>query len=78
MKRIYSNGGDRDFVRIPFDRLIAVSSQIYLAAPYFTQPDTIIEAARREKSIRLLVGLNAATSPKALNKVFGQRDIALR
>lgn len=78
MNRIFSNGGNKNFVTIPFNRLIEESSQIYLAAPYFTLPDPIIEAARKEKSIRLLVGLNTATSPKALKKVFEQPGIALR
>ena len=78
MNRIFSNGGKSDFVINPFDRLIAHSSQVYLAAPYFTLPDPIVEAANKGKSIQLLVGLNAATSPRALAMVLGVPGIALR
>ena len=78
MNRIFSNGGERDFVRIPFDRLIEQSSQIYLAAPYFTLSDPICRAAQKGKSIKLLVGLNTATSPNALARVFEESTTALR
>ena len=78
MNRIFSNGGKTDFVINPFNRLIAHSSQVYLAAPYFTLPDPILDAANKGKSIQLLIGLNAATSPRALAMVLGVPGIALR
>lgn len=78
MNRIFSNGGKTDFVINPFNRLIAHSSQVYLAAPFFTLADPVLEAANKGKSIQLLVGLNAATSPRALRMVFGVPGIALR
>jgi hypothetical protein len=63
MKRVFSNGPAKDFVINPFTRLINSASRVFLAAPYFTLAAPIIDAARSGKSIQLLVGLNAATSP---------------
>ena len=79
MSRIYSNGPQqRDYVIKPFKRLIDSASRLYLAAPYFSFADPILEAAARGKHVRLLVGLNAATIPTALEKVHGEPGIDVR
>ena len=63
MNRIFSNGPNKDFVINPFTHLIAGSSRLYLAAPYFTQPDQLLEAAREGKAVQLLIGLNEGIRP---------------
>lgn len=78
MSRIFSNGPNKDFVVNPFTHLIAESSRLHLAAPYFTQPDQLLEAAREGKMVQLLIGLNEATSPQALRKLFEVPGIAIR
>lgn len=78
MYRIFSNGPRKDFVINPFQRLMAGASRVYLAAPYFTHTAPILEAAKQGKSVQLLIGLNAATSPDALRKVHELPGIAVR
>ena len=78
MTRIFSNGPSKDFVRNPFDRLIGTSNQVSLAAPYFTLAEPVVKAARSGKSVKLLVGLNAATSPKALSEVHEIPSLSVR
>ncbi|TPK85681.1 hypothetical protein FJ936_09080 [Mesorhizobium sp. B2-4-13] len=78
MSQIFSNGPAKDFVFNPFSKLIATSSSIHLAAPYFTEAQPILNAARAGKAVRLLIGLNSATSPEALRKVFGVPGLAIR
>lgn len=78
VNRIYSNGGGDDFVINPFRDLCEQSSELYLAAPYFTASDLILEAVDEGKSVSILVGLNAATSPKALREVYDRRSVAVR
>lgn len=78
MSRIFSNGPNKDFVINPFTHLIAGSSRLHLAAPYFTQPDQLLEAAREGKTVQLLIGLNEATSPQALRKLHEVPGIAIR
>ena len=78
MRRIFSNGGNKDFVINPFRDLVAGSSRLYLAAPYFDFVDPILEANRRGKPVQLLVGLNGATSPKAIADVHELPGIAIR
>jgi phosphatidylserine/phosphatidylglycerophosphate/cardiolipin synthase-like enzyme len=78
MRRIFSNGPAKDFVSNPFSALVAKSRHIYVAAPFVTQTDMLAEAARGGKSVELLVGLNAATSPQALAKVHGIPNVAVR
>ena len=78
MSRIFSNGPGRDFVINPLSKLIASSSSIHLAAPYFTEAAPIVEAARAGKQVQLLIGLNSATSPEAVRQVFGIAGLAIR
>jgi len=78
MSRIFSNGSRSDFVINPFERLIAGASQLSLAAPYFTLADPLLNAVKKGKTIQLLVGLNAATSPEALRKVHEVPGLAVR
>jgi hypothetical protein len=78
MSIIYSNGSHSDYVINPFTKMIAGSSRLHLAAPYFTQAEPLLEAAKKGKSIQLLIGLNAATSPQALHKIHEVSGISIR
>lgn len=78
MRRIYSNGPDKDFVINPFNRLIDGAKRIYIAAPYVTKTDELVQAAHAGKAIDLLVGLNASTSPEALAAVHELTDLKIR
>jgi hypothetical protein len=78
MTRIFSNSPAGDFVLNPFDRLLSISSRAHLAAPYFTESKSIVEAARAGKFIELLIGLNHATNPRALADVSGIPNIKVR
>lgn len=78
MNRIFSNSGNQDFVINPLNDLIAGSSRLYLAAPYFDLAEPILEANRCGKPVQLLIGLNGATSPKAITEIHGRPGIAIR
>ena len=78
MKRVYTNGPEKDFVLNPFQNFIRNSTRIYAAAPYFTKAEALVEGATAGKSIDLLVGLNEATSREALQMVHGLQNIAVR
>ena len=51
---------------------------MWLAAPYFTGSGALLEAAEAGKPIRLLVGLNPATSPHALVKLRRFTNVQIR
>jgi hypothetical protein len=78
MSIIFSNGPNKDYVINPFSHMIADSSRLYLAAPYFTQSELLLQAAKDGKSVQLLIGLNPATSPQALRKIHELPGIAIR
>lgn len=78
MSRIFSNGSGRNLVINPFNRLIAGASQLFLAAPYFSYPNPILDAVKKGKAVQLLIGLNSATSPEALRKVHEVPGLAVR
>jgi hypothetical protein len=75
---LYSNGPSKDLVIKPFEALLAECTHAHLAAPYFTQADEIVKAAKTGKSIDLLIGLNSATSPDAVAKVLGIPGLSVR
>ncbi len=75
---IYSNRSARDLVRNPFDRLTGQSTSLWLAAPYFTGAAALLAAAEAGKPIRLLVGLNAATSPESLARILKHSNANVR
>ena len=60
-RRIYSNGGTRDYVINPLRELAAESSRVGLAAPYFATrgTDLVNDLIRDGKQVHLLIGLNA-------------------
>jgi hypothetical protein len=78
MNRVFSNGPSRDFVFNPFSSLITKAKHVQLAAPYFTDFDEIVGSARAGTSIQLLIGLNSATSPKAVAATLGVPNLAVR
>jgi hypothetical protein len=78
VNRIFSNGGQGDFVQNPFERLASSSSRLYLAAPYFTKGNLITGIAQPGKSIQLLVGLNPSTSPEALSLAKNCANVSIR
>ena len=57
---------------------LQASARLHLAAPYFTLADPVLAAVKAGKSVQLLVGLNAATSPQALNRVHAIQGLAVR
>ncbi len=78
MKRVFSNGGGKDFVMIPFEKLLSQASRVHLAAPYFTSVSAIEKAAQAGKSIQLLIGLNSATNPMAVEAAYRLPNVAVR
>jgi PLD-like domain len=78
MGRIYSNGPAKDYVFNPFTIFAAKATQLSIAAPFVTVTDDLVQAARRGCRIELIVGLNAATSPKALYAVQKEPSIQVR
>lgn len=42
---------------------IIAALRLHLAAPYFTQSEPLLDAAKKGKNVQLLIGLNEATSP---------------
>lgn len=71
MQRIFSNSPSGDFVLNPYRKLVSKSKTIWVAAPYVTVTDELLEAQKAGKEIKLIVGLNDCTSPKALAQVHG-------
>jgi hypothetical protein len=78
MRRVFSNGPSKDFVINPFRSLVHKSGRVHIAAPYVTKTDELVQAAKVGKSVDLLVGLNASTSPQALAAVHGLPNMAVR
>jgi hypothetical protein len=78
MRRIFSNGPEKDFVVKPFERLAGRATRLHLAAPYFTDAGPIVAAAGAGKQVQLLVGLNSATDPAALVQVLRAPNTAIR
>ena len=76
---IFSNSPDlKDFVRSPFEIGLQTTKQAFLAAPYYTYPDPIIDALGNGVQIELLIGLNSATSPQAIRAVFNHPNVKIR
>jgi hypothetical protein len=71
MNRVFSNGPSKDFVINPFKNMVRKSTRLWIAAPYVTMTQELLEGAVSGKSVYLLVGLNASTSPEALSKIHG-------
>lgn len=78
MVRVFTNGPRKDFVINPFNELAGRASQIYLAAPYFTKHEPILDAVTKGAQIQLLIGLNESTSPQALAQVNQKPGIVVR
>ena len=78
MKRLYSNGGTRDFVVGPLESYIRQSSTVRIAAPYFTRIDELKLAANGQRSIQLLIGLNSVTTPSALQQAMALPNLQIR
>ncbi len=76
--KIYSNGKFDGYVRSPFEVQLQVSQTAFLAAPYYTYYEPILEAAEAGAKIDLLIGLNPATNPNAIRKVFGHANVKVR
>jgi hypothetical protein len=78
MNRVFSNGPSKDFVINPFQSMARKSSRLWVAAPYVTMTQDLLEGALNGKSVYLLVGLNVSTSPDALAKVHGIPNCEVR
>src|SRR3954454_20836748 len=77
MTRVYTKAYC-DFVGSAFDQNGRRARGLMLAAPYFTDSKRILEALRDGRTVRLIVGLNSATSPFELEKLRGQSGLSLR
>jgi HKD family nuclease len=78
MNRVFSNGPLKDFVINPFQNMVRKSTRLWIAAPYVTMTQDLVEASASGKSVYLLVGLNASTTPEALSKVHGLPNCEVR
>lgn len=78
MRRVFSNGGSGDFVVGALQRAVAKSDAAFLAAPYFDYSDLILEAAKRDVRISLLICLNSATQPTAVDAVAEHPNVSIR
>ena len=78
MVRIFTNGPRKDYVINPFNELADGASQIYLAAPYFTKAEPILDAVKKGSQVQLLIGLNESTSPQALAQVSEKPGVSVR
>lgn len=58
--------------------MVHQSTRLWIAAPYVTMTQDLLEAATKGKSVYLLVGLNASTTPEALSAVHGVPNLAIR
>lgn len=61
-----------------YSRCLAKAKNVFAAAPYVTLTEELIAAAKRGVTVRLLVGLNVATNPKALRQAFGVPNFSIR
>jgi hypothetical protein len=78
MNRVFSNGPSKDFVINPFQNMVRRSARLWIAAPYVTITQDLLEGALGGKSVYLLVGLNMSTSPEALARVHGIPNCEVR
>lgn len=77
MRRVFTNAY-RDFVGSAFDRHLGNARSVLLAAPYFTDSGRILAAVNEGRTVRLIVGLNAATSPFELEKLRDLPGLSVR
>jgi PLD-like domain len=78
MNRIFSNGPAKDFVINPLRSMAAQSTLLCIAAPYVTMTEDLVDAANAGRSVRLIVGLNPSTNPKALQALHACPNAAIR
>ena len=76
--KIYSNAPGGNFVINPFEALMENASKVYAASAYFTHHEPLYRAATEGKEVRLLIGLNAASSPEAVRAVHATPNIFVR
>ena len=63
----------------PFTKLIYGSKRIYIAAPYVTKTDALLDAARAGTSVSLLAGLqDPPPDQQALMSIHGHPNVAIR
>jgi hypothetical protein len=79
VSKIYSNSPQiHDYVQNAYVRMVQSSKTVWIAAPYVTQTDELLQAHKNGKEVKLLVGLNDCTSPKALEQVMGKSGFEIR
>jgi hypothetical protein len=78
MNRLFSNRGSANYVINPYQEQTNRSIEILIAAPYVTKTEQIVIAAQAGKKIKLIVGINECTSPKALRALMGLQNCAVR
>lgn len=78
MHRVFSNSPAGDYVMNPYCRMVARAKAIWIAAPYVTATDELLAAQKQGKEVRLIVGLNDATSPTALAQIHELPNLTIR
>ncbi|WP_353070510.1 phospholipase D family protein (plasmid) [Tunturibacter empetritectus] len=78
MSRLFSNGPLKDFVINPYGQMVQDSTRLWIAAPYVTQTQELVQAAKKGKTVYLLVGLNSTTTPEALASLHELPNCAVR
>jgi hypothetical protein len=78
VRRAFSNGPAKDFVVNPFTEMIQGAAQVCVAAPYVTETADLLKAANNGTTVKLLVGLNSSTDPKALAAAHGRPGLSIR
>lgn len=78
MGRVFSNSPAGDYVKNPYCQMVSASKVIWVAAPYVTATDELLNAQKAGKTVQLIVGLNDCTSPDALSQVYDLPNFAIR
>jgi PLD-like domain len=78
MSRVFSNGLAKDYVINPFRTMAHRSDNLWIAAPFVTTTEDLLNASKQGKSVFLLAGLNASTTPEALKIIYGAANCEVR
>lgn len=75
---VFSNSTGRTTIRNAFALCSAEGMEVYLACPFYSNPELITELIRKSCSIRLIVRLGPSTDPAALREIINFRRIHVR
>lgn len=76
---LYANRkGHKDFIRQAFNDFTSKPCHVYLAAPFFTDPTSLLEMADKGCVVKLVVRLAYPTNPEALKSISTAVSIQTR